>query len=218
MSSITSIKNVNVSEITVLPPRAKTGKRFLNVFYNKKPLVIKFPKLRIPFKSNISKFNQIEFNLTLGDNNELIEKIEELDTFFEGLAKSEEWFVDGVTPEYTSILKRSNNDAYPPTLKFKIPKRSNVISCSFFDAERNPVTVTKDDDVLDLLTQHSHVITACEVASVWIMGDKYGVAWKLEQARVYPPAPRNFTDEDYNFEDSSDDENIKETECLIDDE
>jgi hypothetical protein len=210
--TILKFKDVDFKEMKFSTSRNKTGRRFISVFYNKQPLVISLPKLRIPFDSQISQYGALEFSLSMDKRDDLRKKFEELDEQMQLFAKENNWF-DNDDYRYNPVLKLSSNGNYPPTIKFKIPKKDGEIICNFYDENKNVLKMSDDSDVLKCLKGQANVISIVECAGVWfsvINGTQnFGLFWKVNHLRIYPK-PQQQMLKDYIFEESSDDDNSLE--------
>jgi hypothetical protein len=211
-SSVTFLKINEVNFNDLKFPKLSSGRKFLSVFYNKKKLGVKLPKLRIPFDTKISPFNTVELNVSLGANQELISKFEELDRVIPAFAEEHNWNVENL--EYAPTLKKSNS-SYPPTIKLKVPVKDSEIVCTFFDDSKEEIKVKTQEEVCNLLPKGTNLLTAIECTGVWFNDSKYGVSWKLSQARVEKHKTVEELMEDCAFEDDSDLESI-ESNLLID--
>jgi len=219
MSTHLNINDINFAELKFSRQKNSSERKFISVFYNKKSLSLILPKLRIPFHAQLSKFNQLEFNLSLGTDEELISKFKELDSQIVAFAAENEWITaDSV---YVPTLKEANGNAWPPTIRIKIPKRDDVIQTYFFDENKKSIEVTTNQQALDLLSKGTNVLSAVECVGLWFANGRYGLSWKADQIRVFPwrrAAREEITDNGYAFADSSDESEISNAELLIDDE
>lgn len=216
------IESLPVDEIKFSKTKNQKGKRFINVFFNKKTLSLKFPSLRIPFNTKINQFGQLELNLSLDKNESLIEKIKKIDEKMKNSCKDEDWFEDCSKCLYTPMLKESVGGAYPPTVKLKIPYKdynSREIKTTFYDKDKQKMSIKTSEDVSEVLTQGTKVQTAAECVGVWFMGNKYGLTWKTEQVRITEKNEfrKKEIQEDYAFCSDSEDESQSDTELLISD-
>ena len=205
--SFADVKTINNDDLKFSAPRSTTGKRYIKAYYNKKILSIKLPKLKIPFDTQISQYNnQLETNVSLGDNQEVINKLQELDDKMSTYAIENGWF-NSDDFEYVPTLRKSRKGDYPPTFKIKIPKKDGEITTKFYDQEKKHIQIQSDEEVLALLKRGTFVISALECVSVWFIDNKFGLSWKAEQMRVYPANNPEFV-----FDNVSDD---SMSECLI---
>ncbi len=215
------IENVDVKEIKFSKTKSQKGRRFINAYYNKKILGLKFPSLRIPFNTKINQFGQLELNLSLDKNDALIKSIKEIDNQMSSFCKEHEWFPGSVKPVYTPMLKESVKGDYPPTIKLKIPiKDSNEIKTSFYDSTKKKMVVKTPEDVSEVLKQGVRVQAAAECNGIWFMDNKYGLSWKAEQVRITMAESKSRkpdVDDDYLFCSDSDDESKSDIELLISD-
>lgn len=207
--SFQDVKSINFDDLKFSAPRSTTGKRFIKAFYNKKPLSIRLPKLKLPFDAQLSQYGQIETNISLGLNTAIIDKLQELDDKMMSFAVENGWFgnEDVDSMQYIPVLKKSKAGNYPPTFKVKISKTDAGITSKFFDSNKQPIEVNSAQDVLDLLKRGTHAISALECNSVWFIDNRFGLSWKVDQMRIYPNEQPEFT-----FGATSDDSG---DECLI---
>lgn len=206
--------DVKLNELKFPKTKQTTGNRFLSVFYNKKKLGVKLPKLRIPFDTKIN-FDKVELNLSLGANEDLIAKVEALDRQICTFAEEHEWNTEDT--EYVPMLKKSNNNSYPPTIRVKVPVKDGVIATTFFDENKQEIEVKNEEEICGLLPKSTMILTAIECTGVWFMNGRYGISWKLVQARVEKPKPLEEMMEGCNFESDSECESLS-GECLVNDE
>ena len=217
MTSHHNINDVNFSELKFSRQKNASERKFISVFYNKKSLALILPKLRIPFNAQLSKFDQLEFNLSLGTNQDLIDKFKELDTQIVAFAKENDWITEESV--YVPTLKEAKNDAYPPTIRIKVPRRMGVVQTQFFDENKKLIDVATDDKVLDLLSKGTNALSAIECVGLWFANGRYGLSWKAEQIRFIPwqRAAPDAGEGGYAFADSSDESEVSNAELLIDD-
>lgn len=208
-----NVSELQPSEIKFSRAKSNSGRRFIVAYYNKKNLALKLPKLRIPFDSRVNQFDQLEINVSLGSNQELIDKIKDLDEKMIEFALEHNWF-NGKAFDYTPTLKESKNNQFPPTLRIKVPNKDNVIKTLFFNKDKTKIEINDETDVVSIMKKGTHVQTAIECVGVWINESKFGLSWKAEQVRIISKPEE--INEEYTFDDS-DDEEISDTELLIDD-
>ena len=213
--SYLNINTVDFSQLKFPRQKSNSGTRFISAFYNKKALGLKLPKLRIPFDSQLSRYGQLEFNISLGNNQEIIDKFYELDNQMVKFAEEFSWVEESC--EYVPTLKESKNSEFPPTIRIKIPKKDNTIKTLFFDKEKKKVDTLTNEDVLALLTKGTHILSAIECVGVWFNDERFGLSWKAEQVRIVESPSTKKSSEDYAFEDDSDIDSLSDTELLIDD-
>lgn len=206
--------DVKLNELKFPKTKQTTGNRFLSVFYNKKKLGVKLPKLRIPFDTKVSTFGSIELNLSLGANQDLIDKVEEIDRQIVAFAEEHGWNTEEDT-EYVPMLKKSSGNAYPPTIRVKIQVKDGVIGSTFFDENKQEIEVKNEEEICELLPKSTMVLTALECTGIWFMNGRYGISWKLVQARVEKPKPVEECLEDLAFDSDSQGESLS-GECLVD--
>src|SRR4029079_8443258 len=140
------ISEINFENLHFSRQKKTYERKFINIFYNKKPLCLKLPKLRIPFDAQTNQYSQLEFSVSLGDNAGLIDKFKELDTEIIKAAGDNEWVNENFT--YIPTLKEAKNNAFPPTIKIKIPKsrEDNGIKTLFFSDKKQRIPVENNDN------------------------------------------------------------------------
>jgi hypothetical protein len=206
MSSVVEISKIDLNQVKIAPNKSKSERVFLKLFYNKNKLVFKIPKSKVPFNAQKNNYGQMEVFLSIkGDYaeyfNALDEKIKEL--------------VKEVKPNNDLVFSpslRQNNPEYDPLFKFKVLKNDDKYP-SFFNEDKQPITISNDEDILAQFKKRNQVICAVEISGIWIMGDKYGATYRLVQTRVFSSSLLHPQDEDYAFDDSE----SSESEYLFDD-
>jgi hypothetical protein len=101
---------------------------------------------------------------------------------------------------YTPFIKYPNDKTKPggkdkdraPTLQVKIPydPKNNKYNVEIFDMkpkEANQLFPNDDNiSIEEIITKGSSVACNLYCGGIWIVGNKFGVTWKLQQARVKP--------------------------------
>jgi hypothetical protein len=185
------------------------NKKFINVFYEKKTVGFKFPKLKIPFDTVLSKYGKLEVNFSLGNDQSLIDSCKEFDKQIQEFAESKGWLSGNET--YSSTLKESratqnNGQPFPPTVRFTIPSRDDKFTTNFYDNDKKQITVKNVNDITAILKKGRFALCAIEFSGVWFFNNMWGCSFKVDQIRMVSgnqisETPQN----DYLFEDSSDD-------------
>lgn len=98
--------------------------------------------------------------------------------------KSTAWFGKKLSREfvdelYTSAIKPSKKEQYPPTFKCSVPFRNNKFDCQFFDEDKKPVTGFE-------LEKGMEVQTIVEISRLWFMGKKFGCTPVLKLVQFFP--------------------------------
>lgn len=207
--------DVKCDNIKVRPAKAGTKYRYISYEYD--PLVISFPKVRIPFDSKINMYGQSEISmsfdsLTEKKNKAIIDKIKELDNYFQELAKKHNW-LDNKPLKYIPILKVPLNPIYSPTIKTKISKsdKGEEYSSKFFDAKGKKIVWSSEQEILELLPRNTFILPEMSIVCVWFNNTQWGVSIKLSTAKIYQaekeeqPEPEPI-DDSIDFLDSDDNE------------
>lgn len=211
--AVFKLKDLDFSNLKFNNPVKKTGKRFINIAYDKKPLYIGLPKLRVPYDSQVSNFNSLDINLSLDDRVDVLEKLQELDDKIVEFAEKNKWFGENKDFRYYPVVKTSED--YPASIKFKVTKKDGEIVTKFYDEKKEKVEVNEDKDVLDILKRNTKVISLVECVGIWFSEinkkESFGLFWRIDHMRVYPKSETNLgymfkdseseEDEDYMFED-----------------
>jgi len=168
-------------------------------------LRVQAPQMSIPYDAKDYDGNK-KFKLTLSfrgaDKNPKMAKFHEMlqavDNYIIDVATANagKWFkMPGASRElisafYTSTIKVSkdqngNPKDYPPTIGIKLGQRNDV-----FDAELYDDTNQMMEGVtpLDVLRRGAEIIPILDATGIWVADKKFGVTWKLHQARVVVPA------------------------------
>ena len=196
------VEDVSPEEIKFSKVKSQRGRRFINVYYNKKNLGLKFPSLRLPFNTRLNQFGQLEVSVSLVKGSELLDRIKKIDDFMKKSCQVEGWFPGSASANYSPMLKESTSGDYAPTVKVKIPLDENKnVKTKFFNYEKDKIAVTKPEDVSDELKKGTCIQIAAECVGVWFMDNRYGLSWKAEQIRILQKSDTQNLDasEDYSF-------------------
>lgn len=195
------IEDIDADNIFFSKPKNKSQNKFLYVYSDKKSLVLKMPKMRLPFginKDTLSNKNQFILDLSLEYNKDLLESFEKLDQAV--IKKVHEEFYpekqfEEVTAMYTSCIKRPNNPAYFPTFRAKIITQDDKIKCDFYESEKNEDDRYPKIDLeerggepylLKAMNRGASIESIVECIGLWIMNDKFGLSYKITQVKVFP--------------------------------
>lgn len=78
------------------------------------------------------------------------------------------------------------SNAYPPTFKMNLPYRDGNFTFPCYGASRDPI------NLVDIMNQPSRgkgarVTAIMQLNSLWIVGGKFGLTWKVSQLRIVMP-------------------------------
>lgn len=102
---------------------------------------------------------------------------------------------ESVNDSFKSILSVSTdkvgdeyvpNGKYPPSLRFKIPVYDGRVDMDVVDNDLNPIMLTPDS--LKSVFQKRVEANLVVVASVYVIGQSFGVAWKVKHGQVFQPS------------------------------
>jgi hypothetical protein len=210
------VEDINVDSLIFSKPKSKSQSenKFLYVYSEKTPLTFKLPKMRLPFgatKDTLSKKNQFIVDLSFEKNSALLESFEKMD---EAVIKKVhlEFFpeknMEDVRSMYTSCVKRPNNPAYHPTLRSKIVTSDDgKIKCIFYESEQDDngkypkIDIVKNGGesyISSVMNRGSYVESIVECIGLWMMNDKFGLSYKINQVKIFPKVetPCDFIDSD----------------------
>lgn len=203
MTSVVDITKVDFEKLKFAPNKSNGVKKFIKVFYDKKPFIFKLPKSKIPFHSQLNQYSkQVEFCLNV---------VKEHQEFFEKLDKTALQVIgeNNYEVDFTPSLKQSSA-GYDPLLKVKVLQNSNDNSFpDLFDHSKNTIEITSQQDFLKLLKGRNHLISAIECSGLWVMNGKAGLTFKLYQGRLFHTS-NSVSNEDYLFDDSDSDNSLEE--------
>lgn len=217
------------------PKIMDNGGKFINVFYNKKPLIIQTPEMTTPFGMHTwsgadSSANE-KYSLDLSFKNKESRKsllaffdiIESLDKKLiqDTLENSTQWLNKKISTEavvdalYTPLIKYAKdkntgeiNSNYAPTFRVSLPYKSGNFQCKIFDNHKEEV------DIKSIETKHSKVTSIIKCTGIWVAGGKFGCSWKAMQVRVVPQE----TFQGYAFSEADNDDLVESDEDCDDEE
>jgi hypothetical protein len=218
----------------------KYGAHFVNILYDNKIPIVKFPKMMAPFGisafedlKNVGVFNYcIETSFDNKNENsglkDLYEKALKFDEFILKTAAKhhKEWLKDDEKPDMKYLKKQYTPFVKVPTdKKTKKPldypsrckvgfylNRSGEFAFSCYDAKKNKVLLTKDN-YTEHFTNKDEISTARQMRQIWFTPNgAFGVSWDLQQARIYPNESSNvcLLSDDEDSEKSSNSSEISE--------
>jgi hypothetical protein len=185
MTTYHKLENFDPTQLKFSKTKQSSGRRFINVFYDKQSLGIKLPQLRLPFNTELNRWNQLEISMSL-DDPEMIKKISSIDEAIKKFSQELRWFTGNV--EYCPMLKQCSSGKYSPTIKMKIPVKDSVIQTSFFDLanSKESINVESINDVPKLLQKNTKIKSVIECVGVWIIEGRFGLSWKAVQVGIFP--------------------------------
>lgn len=217
--SVVKIMDLDPTQFKFKPTKKRS--KFRELYVNMNPLVVKFPKLRIPFDSKINQYGQSEITLSLAEtytktftSQDLIKKIDSIDKYIEEFGKSENFLEDfPETIRYNPILKRSLNGNYPPTLKAKLSKRNGDIESIFCDEQMKEISFNSEEELLQKLTKGTLLNTSINFAGLYFNDNTWGMTCKFHQSKISTPKfvqKEQKEQKNIDFLESSDDEDEEE--------
>ena len=138
------------------------------------------------------------------ETTKFLKAIEDMEKFVceNAIKNSKEWFNKSKLSEaqvevlfnpmlYYSKDKQTGErkEGAEPTLRVKLDCYENF-NCEVFDVDSNPLypsAVNPDVTPVDLIPKMTNVLCVLRCGGVYFVNGKFGVTWKLEQAKVKPP-------------------------------
>ena len=216
MSAVVLTSNFKLENVSFKEPKknAVGGQSILLNYYNEKtkkagPLVMQTPRMRMPFGPDISESDtgvkKYSVNTSLANaestNNNLkvfTEIIRVLDDHTKKFAEehSEEWFgkkqkADVLEEFYKSAEKKSKKDKYPPTLKLKLPVKTDggkkIPQFDIYNDSKEVVNVLVESDIdLSCLEKGGETVAIIQCTGVWFVGKtQFGLGWKIVQMKTF---------------------------------
>ena len=199
------IQDIDMGTLMFDKQKQKSNNKFLYVFSDKKPLVIKLPLMRLPFglqKDSFNKKNQYILDLSMESSPDILECFGNLD---EAIIKkvNKEFFTDISLEEtknrYTSCIKIPSNMSFSPTLRCKIIVGDNYIpKCDFYESEKDDKGKYPKIDIqanggdpymLAIANKGSKVESIVECIGLWFFKDRFGLSFKVNQLLIHPNIP-----------------------------
>lgn len=196
------LKNIELDKVFFSKTKHKSKNSFLYVYYDKKPLIIKFPKMRLPFgvkKDSISSKSQYILDTSFENQDELLMQVQRLDEFIIEKAHKEifqDKTKEEVTSMYLSCIKYPQDTRYYPTFRSKIITQNEThIKCSFYNSEKNEqgsydkIDIEKEGGegyMMISLQKNSYIESVIECIGIWVREDKFGLSFKTIQIMTYP--------------------------------
>ena len=220
MLGYTRINDIDFSKISLLPsgPKKIGLAKLSPVLYDKKPLKVVLPKLKVPFGVTFYGDSIEEIKLSLGNNDDIIEKFKELDKTV--IARAGE--MDLVTKDalYTHTVAEPKNDEFTPIIKAKISVKDGTINTIFFNSDKKVIDVTDYKAIPGLLKKGSNILSVLECYGLRCTDrNSFSLLWKLEQVQILLPDDINDYLKKYAFDDvgNDDDGSDSDNNSYIDD-
>lgn len=214
------IQDIDLNTVLFSKQKINSQNKFLYVYSEKKPLILKLPLTRLPFglqKDNLSKKSQYILDLSMENQPETIKGFEDLDNAVISKVHKdffEEKTIEEVTSMYTSCVKYPENPRYSPTLRSKIiTNDDDTPKCDFYNSEKNEegkypkidvVTNGNRQYLLEVMGKSSKVESIVECIGLWFFNDRFGLSFKVTQILIHP-SEKEEVQEDCQFIDSETD-------------
>lgn len=199
---MTSISSLNLDKIAFSKQKTKQTNKFLTVYYDKEPFIVKLPPMNLAFgiqKNTYYEKTQYNFDLSFRNNTETRNILENLDDYIINkvhLEHFQDCTLEEVKEKYISCVKYPSNPSYSPTLKLKIITKDGEIDCDMFYSELDETTGKPkridvkenggEDFIFALLCKQKKVQTAIQCIGLWFKDGKFGLSFKALQVKVFP--------------------------------
>lgn len=196
------IQEVNLETLTFSKTKVKSNNKFLYVYSDKKPLILKIEKTRVPFglqKDNLSSKNQYILDLALEPEGETLKSFEKFTkAVVEKVHKDfySEKNIQEVQGMFNNFIKYPENSMFSPTLRTKIiVSDDNIPKCDFYSSEKNEdgkfpkidvVEKGNEPYLLKSVSKGTYVETILECIGLWFFNDRFGISFKTNQMMIYP--------------------------------
>ena len=214
MTTLTKIKNIDVSRVTSSDPRVlDNGAKLVYINYKNSRFNVQTPWMTLPWDMNCyteGPYPKYSMELSFNDyeNNEeltqTLNKFKELDEKMIdiGLSKSVQFFKkktssrEVVEGHYTRMIRESRdketgevNNKYPPTIKLKIPCKDNQFDVKLYKNGTLCNINDHDSDVkiTDLLVKNTKARCILQCVGLWIASGNYMCQWKIVKAEIDVP-------------------------------
>jgi hypothetical protein len=187
----TKISDLDISKLTVTTKNPLL-RRNTKILYNGAPLKLILPKLKIPFSVCVSRTSSAgaigDVSLSLGDNQELIDKLKELDNAIISIVNNSSSDLVAKTAVYTYTVTDPKSDEFTPVIKTKISIKDYEVDTLFFDQNKELIAISSYEQVGQLLTKGTNVFCVLECYGLIVDNNRhdYRLSWKLEQIRIIP--------------------------------
>lgn len=196
------IEEIDVENIIFSKQKTKYSNKFLYVYSDKKPLVLKLPKTRIPFgiqKDTLSNKNQYILDISLEKQSTTLDAFQDLNKHI--ISKvHDEFFPDKTLDEvkscFVDYIKYPENPTFAPVIRTKIiVGDDNKPKCDFYYHEKNEEGKYPKIDVVErgneeylvkTICKSSYIETIIDCIGLWFFNDKFGLSFKAIQVMIHP--------------------------------
>lgn len=215
---ITRVRGFNVDGVNYRPPKVNSrGGKNIAVTMDNHRMVLQIPLTRcwgiIENLDGESGRKSYSVNLQIDQNPEdntgnraLFEAIRSFQNkvLTDAVNNSKQWFGnskmsrDVVEALFYPILKYPKNketdeldETRNPSMKLKIPYWDGTFNLELYDMDKNLLfnpQMSEERTPVDLVQSGSHITGLIECGGIWFAGGRWGVTWKLLQAKVRPQA------------------------------
>ena len=193
-------KKLTVSDIKKLD----NGSSQVYINYDGKRLRVQAPRMSVPYDSGDYQDNKkykVQFSFKGKDSNPKLAAyytmLEAIDDFIVEVATKNagKWFkMPGASKEmiklfYSPSLKFSkdkdgNLKDYPPTQAVTLKMRNGAFDAELYDTKNQSIEGLTP---VEILRRGAEVTPISDATGIWVADKKFGLAWKLHQARIDVP-------------------------------
>ena len=190
-------KKLTVSDIKKLD----NGSSQVYINYDGKRLRVQAPRMPVPMSASDYQGNQkykVMFSFKERQTNPKVaayyNMLEQIDNFVveQATKNAGKWFkLAGASKEMISLFytpsikvakdKDGNPKEYPPTQSVALKQRNGAFDCELYDNQKH---LMEGVTPLEALRRGAEATPIMDASSVWVADKKFGLSWKLVQARV----------------------------------
>jgi hypothetical protein len=194
------IKKLSVGEFKKLD----NGGATVYINYDGRRLRIQAPRLPVPMSASDYQGNR-KFNVQFSFRDRAtnpkvaayVKMLEEIDDFVvdQAVKNAGKWLKmpgaskDAVKLFFTPSIryakdKDGNPKDYPPTQKIALKERNGAFDAELYDDKKHQIEGVTP---MDVLKRGAEVTAINDATGIWVVGNKFGLTWKLHQAMVNVP-------------------------------
>jgi hypothetical protein len=194
------VKKLSVGEFKKLD----NGGATVYINYDGKRLRIQAPRLPVPMSASDYQGNR-KFNVQFSFRDRAsnpkvaayVKMLEDIDDFVvdQAVKNAGKWLKmpgaskDAVKLFFTPSIRFSkdkdgNPKDYPPTQKIALKERNGAFDAELYDDKRHQIEGVTP---MDVLKRGAEVTAINDATGIWVVGNKFGLTWKLHQAMINVP-------------------------------
>jgi hypothetical protein len=194
------VKKLTVGELKKLDNGGATV--YLN--YDGKRVRIQAPRLPLPMDASDYQGNKkynVQFSFRDRANPKVaayMKMLDDIDNFVieQATKNAGKWIkMPGASREAVGLFftksvrsagldKDGNPKDYPPTQKVALKERNGAFDAELYDEKKQLIEGVAP---MEVLRRGAEITPICDATGIWIVGNKFGITWKLHQALINVP-------------------------------